>query len=100
MNILETLHLRMAGDEAEDLMELVRSMTAAPGPSPPVDIFRHSRIQGDFLIQLHWTRPDSTDQPSELGLRLASLLRMHGLVEHSVWVRGERVGRTRLGEQK
>ena len=88
MNILETLHLRMAGDDLDALVELVRKVTGPPGNSPRVDVFRHSRVRGDLLIHLHWDGPDQTDQPSESGLRLASLLRIHGLVEHSVWVRG------------
>lgn len=87
MNILETLHLRMAGDDLGDLVELVRSVTGPPGRPPLVDVFRHSRVQGDLLIHLCWDGPDQADQPSELGLRLASLLRIHGLVEHSIWVR-------------
>jgi hypothetical protein len=88
MNILETIHLRMAGDDLDDLVELVRRVTGPPGKSPRVDVFRHSRVQSDLLIHLYWDGPDQVDQPSELGLRLASLLRVHGLVEHSVWVRG------------
>jgi hypothetical protein len=88
MNILETLHLRLAGDDVDDLVELVRRVTGPRGTSPALKIFRHSRVQGDFLIHLYWEEPAQTDQPSELGLRLASVLRAHGLVEHSVWVGG------------
>lgn len=88
MNILETLHLRMAGDDLDDLLEAVRRATGAPAGSPSVSIYRHSRVQGDLLIHLYWAGPDQVDEPSELGLRLASLLRVHGLVEHSVWVSG------------
>lgn len=88
MSILETLHLRMAGEDPHDLMDLVRRAADAPGRSPLVSIYRHSRLQGDLLIHLCWEGPDRVDRPSELGLRLASLLRLHGLVEHSVWVRG------------
>jgi hypothetical protein len=89
MNTLEMLHLRMAGEDLDDLVELVRKVTDPPGGSAAVNIFRHSRVQGDLLIHLYWDRPDQGDQPSELGLRLASLLRKHGLVEHSVWVSAE-----------
>jgi hypothetical protein len=88
MNILETLHLRMAGDDLDDLVEMVQGVTGPQGHSPLVSIFRHSRVQGDLLIHICWNGPEQTAEPSELGLRLASLLRIHGLVEHSVWVRG------------
>jgi hypothetical protein len=87
MNVLETLHLRMSGDALDDLAELVQIATGAQGNSPSVNVFRHSRVQGDFLVHIDWSGPGQTDRPSELGLRLASLLRIHGLVEHSVWVR-------------
>jgi hypothetical protein len=88
MNILETLHLRMAGDDMDELMELVRRVSGPPDGLLVVDVFRHSRVQGDLLIHLYWNRSDHGDQPSELGLQLASILRLHGLVEHSVWIRG------------
>ena len=88
MSILETLHLRMAGDDLDDLLELVRRAAGPPGSSPSVDVFRHSRVQGDLLVHLWWDGPGQPSEPSELGLRLASLLRVHGLVEHSVWVEG------------
>jgi hypothetical protein len=88
MSILETLHLRMAGDDLDHLVELVRRATAPPGSRTSLEVFRHSRIQGDLLIQLHRAGPDQTIEPSELGVRLASLLRIHGLVDHSVWVSG------------
>ncbi len=88
MSILETLHLRMAGDDLDHLVELVRRVAAPPGGRASVEVFRHSRIQGDLLIQLHRDGPDETTEPSELGVRLASLLRVHGLLDHSVWVSG------------
>jgi len=88
MNILEVLHLRMAGDDLDELEELVRRAAGSPGPSPSVTFFRHARVAGDLLIHLAWNESDHKDEPSELGLRLASFLRIHGLLEHSVWIRG------------
>jgi len=87
MNVLETLHLRMYGGDLDDLAELVRIATGARGDSHSVNVFRHSGIQGDLLVHIYRSGPGQTDRPSELGLRLASLFRIHGLVEHSVWVR-------------
>ena len=89
MKVLETLHLRLAGDDLDDLVELVRGALGTPGSSPRVAIYRHSRVQGDLLIHLRWEGPEQSDDPSEIGLRLAALLRFQGLVEHSVWVQGE-----------
>ena len=94
MTVLETLHLRMAGGDLEDLVELVRRAAGGPGGAPSVAIYRHSKIEGDLLIHLVGDEPNRGDMPSKLGFGLASLLRMHGLVEHSVWVSPEeRAGR-------
>jgi hypothetical protein len=122
MRILETLHLRMAGEDLDDLEELVMKVTGPHGEFPPVEVFRHSAVKGDLLIHLRrdgsnqaeepgetrtdqsgkpWTDQSGkpwtgqpveprTDRPSELGLRLAALLRFHGIVEHSVWVQGRK----------
>ena len=101
MTILETLDLRMAGENLDDLVELVRRVTGPPGRLPRVDIYRHSRVQGDLHIHLYWEESARSEEPSELGLRLASLLRVHGLVEHSVWVSPDgRAGRIEAIDQK
>jgi hypothetical protein len=89
MKTLETLHLRMAGADVDDLIEVIRKATGPSGAGPDLSVFSHSAIQGDFLVQLPRKGPDHADQPSDLGLRLASMLRAHGLVEHSVWVQRE-----------
>ncbi|NNM04284.1 MAG: hypothetical protein HKO65_04215 [Gemmatimonadetes bacterium] len=89
MSILETLHLRMAGDDLNAIVDLVRRAAGVPGGLQSVAIYRHSKIEGDLLIHLVGDDPKREDVPSELGLGLASLLRGQGLVEHSVWVRAE-----------
>lgn len=86
MSILETLHLRMAGDDLDEIVDLVRNATGDPGDSLSVGIYRHSKVQGDLLVQVVRDDPDPEPVPSELGIGLASLLRTRGLVEHSVWV--------------
>jgi len=86
MNVLEVLHLRLAGDDLEEIVDLVRRATEGHEDPSSLCIYRHSRVQGDLLIHLRRAEPSQTNQPSELGLGLAALLRMHGLVEHSVWV--------------
>ncbi len=89
MKTLEVIHLRMSGDDQESLVNLVRAAVKDAAGSPDVRIYRHARIEGDFLVHLHREGDGQRDQVSELGLRLVSLLRFHGLVEHSVWVRTE-----------
>ena len=89
MNILETLHLRMAGGDLDEIVDQVRKATGHPKGSPFVSIYRHSTVQGDLLVQVVREDPNQEGVPSELGIGLAALLRTHGLVEHSVWVSPE-----------
>ncbi|MBT8396650.1 MAG: hypothetical protein HKO65_00060 [Gemmatimonadetes bacterium] len=86
MTTLETLHLRMAGDDLDEIVDQVRKATGYPGGSPFVSIYRHSKVQGDLLVQVVSDDPNREAVTSELGIGLAALLRTHGLVEHSVWV--------------
>lgn len=87
MNTLEVIHLRMCGDDLDLLVNTVQRAVEEAADPPEIRIYRHARIEGDLLLHLHWDVSSRGSQFSELGLRLASLLRFHGMVEHSVWVR-------------
>jgi len=87
MNVLEVIHLRMAGDDVQDLVEVLRRALGSPGGGVEGRIYVHPQVPGDLLIHIQRDRADQGDGPSALGLRLADLLRLHGLVEHGVWVR-------------
>ena len=86
MKILEIIHLRMAGDDAGPLAEFVRRLAEEAAGLPEVRTYRHARVEGDLLVQLQREASACRIEPSELGVRLASVLRAHGMVEHSVWV--------------
>ena len=86
MRILEVIHLRMAGDDAEALAEFVQTAVEDAIDSPEVRIYRHARVEGDLLVHIHHGESDERIEASELGVRLASVLRVHGLMDHSVWV--------------
>ena len=89
MKILEVIHLRMAGDESETLAEFVRTAAEDAADFAEVRIYRHARVEGDFLIHIRRRGPNEGIEASQLGVRLASALRAHGLVDHSVWVGSE-----------
>ena len=82
---LEAIHLRLARLQPGELEELVAEVVRA-GEEEGVHVYRHSRIDTDLLVQLCREGGEGGEGPSELGSRLASLLRDHGIVEHSVWV--------------
>lgn len=82
---LESLHLRLARTGTDELAELIADVLRAGGEGG-VRVFRHTRIRTDLLILIHpHAEPSAFAAPSELGLRLVSLLRDHGIVDHSVW---------------
>lgn len=85
IRILEIIHLRLAAHGPELMAELTREVGSAGGDIA-LQVYRHSRVGTDLLIHLHRDVPEGADSPSDLGARLASLLREHGIVEHSVWV--------------
>ncbi len=82
---LETIHLRLARMGTDELAELIRDVLRA-GEEEGVRVFHHTRIGTDLLVVVH-PRAEASDfvAASELGLRLVSLLRDHGIVDHSVW---------------
>jgi hypothetical protein len=97
MRILEVIHLRMAGDDSEALAEFVQAAVEDAIASPEVRIYRHARMEGDLLVHLHHEESGERIQACELGVRLASVLRVHGLLDHSVWVRRDDPGRGEAG---
>lgn len=86
MKILEIIHLRMAGDDSDLLAAFVRRAADEGDGFPEVRIYRHARVEGDLLVHIHRGGPNECIEASQLGVRLASALRAHGMVDHSVWV--------------
>ena len=85
MKILEIVHLRMVGDRLETLVQDIRQACIGWGDRAQVGIYRHRRLGSDLVIHLHRNEPDGEPEPSDLGTHLASVLRIYGIVDHSVW---------------
>jgi hypothetical protein len=89
MKTLEVIHLRLAGHDLDSLTELVReAISDAPGPVG-VRIYRHARVENDLLVEIHREAEKGPAEASKLGLRVSSLLRRYGLVDHSIWLEVE-----------
>jgi hypothetical protein len=86
MKTLEVIHLRLTGHDSQELHDLVQATAAQATGLAGILVYRHARIQGDLLIHVPRSEDEEAEEPSDLGLRLASLLRLYGLVEHSVWL--------------
>ena len=86
MNALEIVHLRMAGDSPETLVDMIRKSVDSQPNVVDVRVYRHAKLETDLVVHLHRSMTQPSDRTCECGERLASLLRAYGLVEHSVWV--------------
>lgn len=85
MSTLETIHVRFAGEDLRSMIDLIRTSVDAETDGLKVRIYRHSRIDNDVVVHLLWNRNGDPAEASRLGERLASTLREHAMVEHSVW---------------
>jgi len=85
MTVLETIHVRFAGEDLRSLIELIRGSADAETEGLDVRIYRHATIDNDFVVHLDWNRDVRDARASDLGNRLALILREHAMVEHSVW---------------
>jgi hypothetical protein len=86
MKALEVIHLRLAGASPETLADSIRASVESSSEAAGLRIFRHGSLETDLVVHLHREAEEDGDRVSDLGTRLASMLRPHGIVEHSVWV--------------
>jgi hypothetical protein len=85
MSTLEIIHLRLAGKPPENLCEqLKESIVAGGGLAENVMLFRRDGLETDLAVHIHHVDTQNSE-PGKLGLRIASALKAHGLVEHQVW---------------
>ncbi len=85
MKAIEIIHLRLAGNGPENLVDIIRDSVGSVPALADVRIYRHSKLRNDLAIHLHRETAGANSGFSDVGIRLASLLRDHGMVEHSVW---------------
>jgi len=85
MKTLEIVHLRLAWKDPGDLVGAIRDTLGKEGQME-VRVYRHSRFEGDIHVHLYRDEGEGGTEASELGDQLASMLRNHGMVDHSVWV--------------
>jgi len=85
MNRLEIIHLRLAGDLPDRLLEDIRRAIDIGGAGPAASIYRHATLDGDLSVHLR-SGGGEGPQRSALGTHLARSLADHGMVEHTVWL--------------
>jgi|MudIll2142460700_1097286.scaffolds.fasta_scaffold122835_2 hypothetical protein len=93
MKWVEIITLRSSEQINRQFMdELLKGVGASDSPTDTrkhlveVKIYRHSVVETDFSIHIHWKSEPGGQDKSPLGLRFSSALRRLGLLNHSVWV--------------
>jgi hypothetical protein len=51
-----------------------------------ISIYRHSVVETDLSIHIHWKSEPGSQHKTPLGLKLSYALRSLGLLNHSVWI--------------
>lgn len=59
--------------------------TDAPMQLVEIRVYHHSEVETDLSIHIHWESEKESQDKSPLGLRLSSVLKPLGLLNHSVW---------------
>ena len=94
MKSLEIIHLRSPGEQAENLVSLIKeSMGNEIDHEREVTVYRSEGVPCDLAVHIRHERVTGRDGRSGLGLRLAASLRAYGLVKHTVWRELERVSK-------
>lgn len=86
MKTLEIIHLRLAGDSPQRLIDVIHESVGSTLDGMDIRIYRHTKLETDLAVHLHQEVTGRSGQTSDVGTRLASLLREYGMVEHAVWV--------------
>ena len=86
MKTLEIIHLRLAGNSPQTLVDVIHKSVGSASDGMDIRIYRHTKLETDLAVHLHQEVTGRSGQASDVGTRLASLLREYGMVEHSVWV--------------
>ncbi|MHC4250331.1 MAG: hypothetical protein ACYS9X_14480 [Planctomycetota bacterium] len=86
MAILEIVHLRSPACPIEHLSEhIAMSIEAGHVGAEVVTLYRRDSLETDLAVHIRRDGESGEGGASALGLLLASELKTHGLVAHTVW---------------
>ena len=91
MKWLEIIVLRTAGNRepvGHHLEEIAGSLSAS-GLTQGI-LYKNAGFAGDFALILNWDTKELRPWGSDLALSLKEVLKQKGLVDHSVWITGEK----------
>lgn len=85
MKNLEIIHLRLAGESPENLVDVIRMCIGDQGEKMEIRIYRNMKLASDLVVHLIREAEGKDREASDIGIRLAALLKDHGMVAHSLW---------------
>ena len=85
MRRLEIIQLRLAGSLPDGLLEEISQSAVSEKTPTLVFIYHRAIVETDIAIHIRQELPESDNQASDLGLRLAAAIKEYGMVEHTVW---------------
>ncbi len=86
MKRLEIIHLRLAAGSSDDLVEDIKRSATGSVQTAEIRIFQHAGVATDLGVHILHDTDGAAPLPSHLGTSIASALKDHGMVEHSVWI--------------
>lgn len=93
MKWVEIISLRCPGNINTRFMdELLKGVSEFDSPTDTsthleeIKIYRHTVVETDLSIHIHWNSESGSQNKSPLGLRFSSALKNLGLLNHSVWI--------------
>ena len=91
MKWLEVIKLRSAGKDSGLLKELLLSIERfSQDRLVETKTYHHAALESDLSVHLYWESGRVEQNGSAFGLHLAQALKEFGLVDHSVWIEGEK----------
>ena len=88
MIVQEIIEIRTSKNLQDQVEKLLKDLIEdIQGDSENYDakLFQRMNLEVDFAIQLIIDSRDIKGKGSRLGLRVASIMKEHGIVNHSIW---------------
>lgn len=89
MKWIEILELRSTGNTRKQLEKHIQEIidqAAKNSGQPVIKLYTRLSIDTDLSIHLVHDSAEANKRGSALGLRLLSLLKLYGLVNHTIWI--------------
>jgi hypothetical protein len=83
---LEVIHLRLAGQHPEALIQKIRDSVIRHDPNMVIRIYQQAAVKTDLAIHIQMAEPAANRVDAEFGVRLATALREYGMVDYTVWM--------------